>query len=401
MKIAWYSNAPWGPTGYGTQTAQMSRRLVADGHDLTILANWGQQIGMGEWEGIPILPQGLQPYSLDVIDEQVENIDPDWVITLYDTWVLIDKPIWKDRRVASWVPVDHYPPPPKVIEWCRRVNVIAMSRFGESALADAGISSTYIPHGIEKVFRPVESDLRSRMNVPDDAFLVTINQANIGNAPPRKAWDQNIQAMADFARAHENVYLYLHTDIRRPGGVPIDGLISFWGMPQDRVRVPEQTTYRMGFIDQPELASLYSAADVLLAVSHGEGFGVPVVESMLCGTPAIVSDFSAQPELIGDTGWLVKGQLFYDQGQHAAWIMPYVFSIRAALEEAYLEHRTPAQSDRASRAMEHAGQYDADTVYERMWRPFLEGMERSLASARKPRAIPHPSGNRAARRAKR
>ena len=403
MKIAWYSNSPAAPvTGYGSQSAMLLPRLKADGHDITVMANWGQQICPGEWNGIPILPQGLEPYSMDVIDQQAAMIDPDLIITLYDVWVLTGKPIWKDRRVASWTPIDHYPVPPKVADWCRQRDTIAMSRFGQQSLADIGIDSTYIPHGVEGVFSPTYTDIRQRLSVPDDGFLVMINAANIGNAPiPRKAWDVNIQAMADFARAHDNVYLYLHTDIRRPGGVPIDGLISFWGMPQDRVRVPEQTTYRMGFIDQPELASLYSAADVLLAVSHGEGFGVPVVESMLCGTPAIVSDFSAQPELIGDTGWLVKGQLFYDQGQHAAWIMPYVFSIRAALEEAYLEHRTPAQSDRASRAMEHAGQYDADTVYERMWRPFLEGMERSLASARKPRAIPHPSGNRAARRAKR
>ena len=374
MKIAWYSNAPWGPTGYGTQTAQMSRRLVADGHDLTILANWGQQIGMGEWEGIPILPQGLQPYSLDVIDEQVENIDPDWVITLYDTWVLIDKPIWKDRRVASWVPVDHYPPPPKVIEWCRRVNVIAMSRFGESALADAGISSTYIPHGIEKVFRPVESDLRSRMNVPDDAFLVTINQANIGNAPPRKAWDQNIQAMADLMRNNKDVYLYLHTDLRRPGGVPIDGIAQMWGMPMDRVRICDQTAYRLGVIDTEELNRIYSASDVMLAATMGEGFGLTPAEAGRAGCPSIVTNFSAQPEVAGPHGWKVGFQMFYDQGQHAALAMPLVKSIRDALQEAYEERGTDKARQRRGGVREYTEQFDADVVFDTMWKPMLAKM---------------------------
>jgi glycosyltransferase involved in cell wall biosynthesis len=329
-------------------------------------------------------------------------IDPDVVITLYDVWVLTGKKIWEDRLVASWTPVDHYPVPPKVAEWCQTRKTIAMSQFGKRALADLGIDSTYIPHGIENVFQPTPGDIRTRLNVPDDAFLVMINAANIGNAPiPRKAWDVNIQAMASFARDHENVYLYIHSDVRRPGGVPLDGLIEFWGMPRERVRVPEQTVYRMGAVDQKELAELYTTANVLLAVSHGEGFGVPTVEAMLCETPAIVSDFSAQPELVGDTGWKVSGQLFYDQGQHSAWIMPYVFSIRAALEEAYKEHGTTAASARRRQAREHALQYDADHVYDLHWKPYIELLARSAKNPRKKHSPPHPVGNRASRRAKR
>lgn len=393
MRIAWYSNAPWGPTGYGQQTAMIAPRLQADGHDVSVLANWGQQVAMGEWQGMPVYPQGLEPYSLDVVDDQADHVldgGGGWVVTLYDVWVLTGRPLWDKHAVASWVPVDHYPVPPKVVEWCKGERrsapprVIAMSQFGQQALRDAGIESVYVPHGIESVYAPSPSDIRRRLRVPDDAFLVMMNAANIGNTPPRKAWDQNLQALADLMRAHPDVYAYLHTDVRRPGGVPIDGIASLWGLPMDRLRVADQQAYRWGVISPEELARLYSAADVLLACSMGEGFGIPVVEAMACGTPAIVTDFSAQPELVGDTGWRCRYQMHYDQGQHAALAMPLVFSIREALEAAYEERGTAAAADRRDATRAKAREYDADTVYAEMWRPLLRSMADEIAPRQKP-----------------
>lgn len=55
-----------------------------------------------------------------------------------------------------------------------------------------------------------------------------------------------------------------------------------------------------------ELAAYYSAADVLLSLSYEETFGLTIVEAMACGTPAIVYDNTAQPELITpETGEVV------------------------------------------------------------------------------------------------
>ena len=66
--------------------------------------------------------------------------------------------------------------------------------------------------------------------------------------------------------------------------------------------------YRYNFEPYPPalMARSYNAMDVLLAPSMGEGFGIPVLEANACGTPAIVSDFSAQPEVMG-AGWTVEG----------------------------------------------------------------------------------------------
>ena len=56
-----------------------------------------------------------------------------------------------------------------------------------------------------------------------------------------------------------------------------------------------------------ELAAFYSAADVLLSLSYEETFGLTIIEAMSCGTPAIVYDNTAQPELITpETGRVVE-----------------------------------------------------------------------------------------------
>ena len=55
-----------------------------------------------------------------------------------------------------------------------------------------------------------------------------------------------------------------------------------------------------------ELVQLYSAADVVLNMSYAESFGLTTIEGMACGTPGIVYDNTASPELLSsDTGVIV------------------------------------------------------------------------------------------------
>ncbi len=57
------------------------------------------------------------------------------------------------------------------------------------------------------------------------------------------------------------------------------------------------------FVDDPlesDLPALYSGAGLLVLVSHYEGFGLPVLEAMGCGTPCVIADRSALPEIAGE-----------------------------------------------------------------------------------------------------
>ena len=62
----------------------------------------------------------------------------------------------------------------------------------------------------------------------------------------------------------------------------------------------------LNFVPGEDLPALYSAAEVFLFPSRYEGFGLPVLEAMKCGTPVITSNVSSLPEIVGETGLMVN-----------------------------------------------------------------------------------------------
>ena len=62
----------------------------------------------------------------------------------------------------------------------------------------------------------------------------------------------------------------------------------------------------VGYIDGPDLDAVYSLATLFAYPSLYEGFGLPVLEAMACGTPVLTSDASSLPEVVGDAAVLVS-----------------------------------------------------------------------------------------------
>jgi glycosyltransferase involved in cell wall biosynthesis len=60
-----------------------------------------------------------------------------------------------------------------------------------------------------------------------------------------------------------------------------------------------------GFVEDEDLPAVYNLADVFIFPSLYEGFGLPVLEAMACGTPVVTSNLSALPEVVGTSGVLV------------------------------------------------------------------------------------------------
>ena len=60
-----------------------------------------------------------------------------------------------------------------------------------------------------------------------------------------------------------------------------------------------------GYVDDADLPDLYRAADVFAFPSLYEGFGIPVLEAMACGTPVVTARVSSLPEVAGDAALLV------------------------------------------------------------------------------------------------
>jgi alpha-1,3-rhamnosyl/mannosyltransferase len=64
-------------------------------------------------------------------------------------------------------------------------------------------------------------------------------------------------------------------------------------------------TVLTGYVPRKDLPALYSGAAVFVYPSLYEGFGLPPLEAMACGTPVITSNVSSFPEVVGDAGIMV------------------------------------------------------------------------------------------------
>ena len=334
------------------------------------------------WNGIKLYPRGMAPYSDDILtahwmDWANGNKElPALLMTLFDVWVLKSPSVNQITNIASWVPIDHAPCPSEVVDWCKRPNVkpIAMSQFGLRMLEAEGVEAFYAPHGIDAAFKPTpkwsngqrEWTGRELMQIPDDKFVVMMNAANKGQNPSRKSFGENLLAFGIFAETRPDAILYLHTERDGAmGGINLVPLLEACGIQPHQYKIVDQYSYRAGF-PQGALAAMYTAADVLLACSMGEGFGIPVIEAQACGTQVIVSDFTAQPELVG-AGWAVDVQPFWDAHQKSWFCTPQVPSILEALKDAY---ETPRGTNQT--AVDFASRYDADEVWATHWKPIMK-----------------------------
>ena len=86
---------------------------------------------------------------------------------------------------------------------------------------------------------------------------------------------------------------------------------------------------RLGYVADRDLPALYAGARALAMPSRYEGFGLPCLEAMACGTPVVASRCTALPETVGDAGLLVAA----DDGQ------AFADALRAAASEEYLRAR--------------------------------------------------------------
>jgi glycosyltransferase involved in cell wall biosynthesis len=141
----------------------------------------------------------------------------------------------------------------------------------------------------EQRFRPREDVAR----VP--GRLVTTASADA----PLKGLVPLLEALAKIRTRREDVHLVV-VGRRKEGGLA-DRAMQELSLPEEAVRFVHG-------IDVEELATLLASAQVAVVPSLYEGFSLPAIESMACGTPLVATTGGALPEVVGadgDTGLLV------------------------------------------------------------------------------------------------
>lgn len=384
MRLLWHSNAPYVPTGYGNQSALFTPLLKADGYDVIQTPTYGHQGAPIVVNGVSIRSTSFENVGNDVLPLHRLRLKPDLMIGLYDIWGMSQDVAQAVGDIfASWCPVDREP----LAVWVkRRLKDIrwklAMSCHGEQMMLEAGFKDVfYIPHGVDtKTFQPIAERevLRQRLGW-DGHFVVMMNAAN---KVLRKNIHVVIQAFAQFVKQHPDAKLYLHTyPYAHMKGLDLPACVSFYGLTTHapygdvsrddaQVMFPDFYRYQQSLISSAQLNEFYNGADVLLAPSRGEGFGIPVVEAQSAGCPVIVTNFSAQTELCGAGMMIEPAWLEYtDQGGEMAMISPK--DVIASLEWAYSQ-RTNAGLREQARTF--AMDYDFIKVYKDHWQPALDVM---------------------------
>lgn len=172
--------------------------------------------------------------------------------------------------------------------------IITVSQISLSTLtAFTGVEASrvrVIHNGVSGQFRPVEDEgeieaVRRRYGLPEFFGLW------VGDFRPNKNLEFLVSSWAAVEEALESPLALAMAGAQEGEFRKIVREVERRGL-KDRVVFP-------GFIRDVDLAAVYSAAKVFVFPSLYEGFGLPPLESMACGTPCVVSNSSALPEVMG------------------------------------------------------------------------------------------------------
>jgi glycosyltransferase involved in cell wall biosynthesis len=185
---------------------------------------------------------------------------------------------------------------PRLVRRLRRV--VTDSAFSkERLIAVTGVDPdrvVVVPLGVDARFHPQTAEriasTTSLLGVPTPHYLLSL-----GSLEPRKNLPRLLQAWGEVqSRLPEEIWLVV---VGAEGGRRIFARLDLEALPP-RVLLT-------GYVRDEHLPPLYSGALGFVFLSEYEGFGLPPLEAMACGTPVISSDRAALPEVVGDAALIV------------------------------------------------------------------------------------------------
>jgi glycosyltransferase involved in cell wall biosynthesis len=150
--------------------------------------------------------------------------------------------------------------------------------------------------GVEERFHPIENqalleEVRRRYNLPPRFIL------GLGTLQPRKNFVRLIEAYSLLVTRHSSLQLVI------AGGK--GWLYEEIFATVERLGLEKKVVFP-GFVADEDLPALYNLAELFVFPSLYEGFGIPPLEALACGTPVIASDASSLPEVVGEAGLMIE-----------------------------------------------------------------------------------------------
>ena len=181
------------------------------------------------------------------------------------------------------------------------------------------------PLACSERFKPANNDAitmtKQKYNIPKDNRYIF----SLCTLEPRKNLIRSIKTFIEFIKRNnieDMVYVL--------GGSSWESFINKLEQEIEDLGKYKDKIIRAGYVDDEDLAPLYSGAEWFVYTSEYEGFGLPPLEAMACGTPVITSNNSSIPEVVGDAGIMID---FDNDEQHIEAYENYYYNKELRQEE--------------------------------------------------------------------
>ena len=153
-----------------------------------------------------------------------------------------------------------------------------------------------VPNGVSEYYHPIHDrslveDVKQKYGVTQSYILY------IGNFKPHKNVRWLVEAYRALPDSLKEQYQLVLCGRRDHFRTDLEAYVR-------HLQIERRTTF-VDFVSDGDMPVLYSGAEIFVFPSLYEGFGLPPLEAMACGTPVISSNATSLPEVIGDAGVLV------------------------------------------------------------------------------------------------